>query len=169
MKAPMHTLEITAACLLFLATGDPTLAFYDPSLQRWLNRDPLGEFGAQNPIESSNPLLIETARLNESASEFRFSDAMHLYRHDHNDPVNRLDPLGLRDCPAWAEHWCKPGCNPLDPPLACTGEFLAVLSTYALMLLACARSPFTKLCATAAGGYGLALKKWSDCLKNLQK
>ncbi|MBI4664768.1 MAG: hypothetical protein HY735_38760 [Verrucomicrobia bacterium] len=40
--------------------------FYDPSLQRWLNHDPLGEAGGIN-----------------------------LYGFVGNDPVNRVDPLGL--------------------------------------------------------------------------
>jgi RHS repeat-associated protein len=42
--------------------------FYDPSLQRWINRDPIGEKGSAN-----------------------------LYGFVANTPINRLDPLGLRD------------------------------------------------------------------------
>jgi RHS repeat-associated protein len=45
---------------------------YDPSIGRWLARDPLDD-----------------AEFHESAN---------LYVYVHNDPVNRLDPLGLRDC-----------------------------------------------------------------------
>ena len=40
--------------------------FYDPNLQRWLNRDPLGEAGGIN-----------------------------LYAFCYNDPINMFDPLGL--------------------------------------------------------------------------
>ena len=42
--------------------------FYDPSLQRWINQDPIGEAGGIN-----------------------------LYGFVGNDPVNRIDPLGLTD------------------------------------------------------------------------
>ena len=42
------------------------LRFYDPSLQRWINQDPIGEAGGIN-----------------------------LYGFVGNDPVNRIDPLGL--------------------------------------------------------------------------
>jgi RHS repeat-associated protein len=42
--------------------------FYDPNLQRWLNKDPLGELGGVN-----------------------------LYRGFANDPINRIDVFGLED------------------------------------------------------------------------
>jgi RHS repeat-associated protein len=40
--------------------------FYDPNAQRWINRDPIGEAGGIN-----------------------------LFRFVGNDPVSRIDPLGL--------------------------------------------------------------------------
>ena len=40
--------------------------FYDPNLQRWPNRDPIGEFADRN-----------------------------LYRFNYNNPVNFVDPNGL--------------------------------------------------------------------------
>src|SRR5208282_1414049 len=46
--------------------------FYDPSLQRWPNRDPIEEEGGIN-----------------------------LYAYVENDPVNRVDPLGL----TWSSNW----------------------------------------------------------------
>ena len=43
--------------------------YYDPNLQRWVNRDPSGERGG-----------------------------ISLYRFGGNAPINRLDPFGLADC-----------------------------------------------------------------------
>ena len=49
--------------------------FYEPNLQRWLNRDPIGERGG-----------------------------IHLYRFNRNDPVDSLDPFGMADrMPAWCD------------------------------------------------------------------
>jgi len=45
--------------------------YYEPNLQRWLNRDPMGENGGMN-----------------------------LYGYVGNNPVNGVDPLGLSDIPA---------------------------------------------------------------------
>jgi RHS repeat-associated protein len=47
--------------------------FYDPNMQRWLNRDPLGQAGGAN-----------------------------LYGFVYNSPVNLFDPFGLIDCNALA-------------------------------------------------------------------
>jgi hypothetical protein len=71
-------------------------AFYDPNLGRWLSRDPIGEGGFQ---------LISRERV--PRSEFGFvvngeaQESPSAYRFVHNNPLSRVDPLGLDD----------PSCN----------------------------------------------------------
>jgi len=50
--------------------------YYDPNLQRWVNRDPIGEAGGIN-----------------------------LFAANQNDPLSRFDPFGFEDCPKppWSE------------------------------------------------------------------
>jgi RHS repeat-associated protein len=71
--------------------------FYDPSTQRWPNRDPLGDAGSLPVI-----LLVrqEAADLN-------------LYRFLSNDPLDNFDPDGLKD------RWYAPGSvkNNCDKPV----------------------------------------------------
>ncbi len=70
MKKPMKLNAIANRpfwlMLGWLLLAMPAHAFYDPSLGRWLNRDPIGERGGQN-----------------------------LYQFVHNDPVRHLDDDGL--------------------------------------------------------------------------
>ena len=45
-------MKLNAKCLLviliaaFVSTAEVANAFYDPGLQRWINRDPLGDVGS---------------------------------------------------------------------------------------------------------------------------
>lgn len=61
--------------------------FYDSNLQRWLNRDPLGEPGFED-------LRGRTARVR--------GDGPNYYAFVRNNPQNRVDPRGL----AWASFDC---------------------------------------------------------------
>jgi len=54
--------------------------FYDPILQRWLNRDPLGEPGFEL-VKGHEPDLLR--------------DGPNLYAFVRNNSVNRIDPFGL--------------------------------------------------------------------------
>jgi len=54
--------------------------FYDPYLQRWLNRDPINEPGFNLLIQSQTP--------------FNLDEEKNLYAFVHNDPLNKIDPDG---------------------------------------------------------------------------
>jgi RHS repeat-associated protein len=70
---------------------------YDPGVQRWLNRDPLEEYGGIN-----------------------------LFEFSATDPLNTVDPFGLRDCPGWAEHMSE------HPPSEDTRNFMAISGAVAI-------------------------------------
>lgn len=68
--------------------------YYEPNLQRWLIRDPLTEGGFEAlrttgpPVVGANPFHIP--------GKYRDAEA-ELYLQVGNDPINRLDALGLKD------------------------------------------------------------------------
>jgi RHS repeat-associated protein len=65
--------------LLTAAFIAPTQAFQDPSLGRWLNRDPLGEPGFELARRGTPNVL---------------GDGPNLYTFVHNSPQNKVDPDG---------------------------------------------------------------------------
>jgi len=58
--------------------------WYEPNFQRWLNRDPVGEFGFQT----------RTAR----ASRSMFVDQENQHVFVRNSPIGTFDPYGLTEC-----------------------------------------------------------------------
>ena len=83
--------------LLFAIVGmvEVANAFYDPGLQRWINRDPLGDV-------SNLPLLLvssDTDGLNDSPEEAGVFTQINrnLFGTLANNPINSIDPLGLTD------------------------------------------------------------------------
>ena len=58
--------------------------FYEPNLQRWLNRDPLGE------------AAFRTTMLHQTAAA-RQRSTVDLYTFVRNAPTSRTDPVGLLD------------------------------------------------------------------------
>jgi uncharacterized protein RhaS with RHS repeats len=64
----MKTSKLIILCLGLMLTVQSVFAWYDPSTQRWLSRDPIQELGGIN-----------------------------LYALVNSNPVNEIDPLGLQD------------------------------------------------------------------------
>jgi insecticidal toxin complex protein TccC len=56
--------------------------FYEPGLQRWLNRDPINELGFK--------------LLTRSRNEFNLNEEKNVYAFVGNEPVNRFDPDGRK-------------------------------------------------------------------------
>jgi len=71
--------------------------FYDPNLQRWLNRDPLGELGFN---------VLQRAGVGAAA---KWDGDPNLYDFVANNPKNSFDPFGL-----WQWGW-PPWGNPPPP------------------------------------------------------
>jgi RHS repeat-associated protein len=69
--------------------------FYEPNLQRWLNRDPLGT----------------SADFGTEIQPFEYYSGGNLYHFVYNNPINSIDPFGLdvwiiRDkCSKWGHEW----------------------------------------------------------------
>ena len=84
--------------------------FYDPSLQRWINRDPLADssFLARNLIPLGLRLLIPQGEILEGAN---------LYELTGNDPENKTDSLGLAMGPPVPPRGAPP-C--FRPPASCS-------------------------------------------------
>lgn len=95
--------------LQLLVTGSFALApaaqgYYDPSLARWINRDPIGEPGFRSRFAAD---LLGALRRTTSMQFDRENSQRHdlltkpLYTYVNNDPVAHFDPKGLD----------RPGCD----------------------------------------------------------
>jgi RHS repeat-associated protein len=82
--------NLTSSLILFalLSVTQLASAFYDPSLGRWLTRDPLGEPGFEAPRRRMGNAL---------------GDGPNSYAFVGQNPVSRLDALGLAPVPQDAE------------------------------------------------------------------
>jgi RHS repeat-associated protein len=69
--------------------------FYDPTLQRWLNRDPIGEPGFE-AVRRINPW----GGIRSGGLPAELSQGPNLYTFVRNNPANFVDPLGLQIPPA---------------------------------------------------------------------
>ncbi len=100
MITPINNLTRTLVCLVTLLAAHVASAFYDPTLQRWLNRDPVGEAGGVN-----------------------------LYRFVENGPVGGYDPdgriLGQPILPRRERSSCVFWDNRKTDPNTCTAAYAA--------------------------------------------
>jgi len=82
MKTQLKSLLRALALLALLSTANLASAYYDPGLQRWLNRDPVGENGFR---------ILRSTRFHIDA----FGSQTPVFVFLHNNPENAIDPLGL--------------------------------------------------------------------------
>jgi len=105
MKSLKRKFASSLAMLIFLSATQLALAFYDPSLGRWLNRDPIGDKGFYHVAKPRQEILRLTSTT---------------YHFVGNAPIDRFDSVGLswRVC-------CRPIRNdPNDSSTTRTGAGL---------------------------------------------
>jgi RHS repeat-associated protein len=91
MKAFQRIL-LVAVSAMFLTTQAKAILFwgrpYDPNLQRWIQRDPLGDEGSLARIETG-------MNFGFVSKPFESWGGANLFSYVVNNPVNEIDPLGL--------------------------------------------------------------------------
>jgi RHS repeat-associated protein len=92
---PNKQLTSSLTLVILLAATHLASAFYDPSLGRWLNRDPIGDSGFDAIRAHASSLLV---------------DDHNRHRFVSNNPINNNDYLGLAAVPAGT---CS-GATPLN-------------------------------------------------------
>ncbi len=84
MKRMLRILSLIAPLLLTLASAPDALAYYDPGVQRWINRDPIQERGGANlhHFVSNNPAGQVDAFGEKTAGDGRYGDCT---KEQHNN------------------------------------------------------------------------------------
>jgi RHS repeat-associated protein len=120
--------------------------FYDPNLQRWLNRDPFGEFGFESIRSTDLPLwkrIFYPGDLFLEINRYKFVD---------NSPVDQMDYLGLTTRPPNPNPDPNPDPNPNPSSCGdftnktCTDACKSIYGTNNKMLQAC-----ITVCKTVGG------------------
>jgi RHS repeat-associated protein len=102
--------------------------FYDPVLQRWLNRDPLGEPGYEVALGAWPAKAIHVLPLGELIED------INLYRCVNNDQIDNVDTDGRGI-------WNSTKKNILGPTVQCLKDSWGKIST--VVGAACLVAPFT--------------------------
>lgn len=95
----MKTIKSIIAFLFVLLTAQAALAWYDPSTQRWLSRDPIGEPGFQVLQAATQVMLQPKGSIVSTSSRWINRDpiegGINLHIFISNDPINQRDLWGL--------------------------------------------------------------------------
>ncbi len=141
--------------------------WYAPNLQRWLNRDPIGEPGFE---------LLRGGKANpwegilSSGIPAEVSQGPNLYAYVRNNSLNKIDPLGLSvggPLPGWTGPGkpYHPSCNPFHgpgPSLKCALLAALIPALAAAVVELCTITPTPHGCLAAVTAFGLALDQLND-------
>jgi RHS repeat-associated protein len=121
-KATWRKMLVLCAALVAVF---PAQAFYSPSQQRWLNRDPIGETGFER-LSEGNPSVA--------------GGGPNLYQFVRNDPVGHYDAEGLAPCNgteiatcqarAAKRGWTYTGCTAWVLRIPCVATFRLAKCSY---------------------------------------
>jgi len=96
MKSNLASLMMALVAALMCAS-ERANAFYDPGLQRWINRDPLGDIASLPVMKAGIALDVESDGGGEMTEEVWTWANLNLYTGIGNNPLGLFDGLGL-DC-----------------------------------------------------------------------
>jgi hypothetical protein len=97
MKTQMNLMIWLLTLLALLSTPHLASAYYDPGVQRWINRDPLGDFanlGMNGPFRSKTISVIHAHARRLRGSTFESLAGPDLFEFVANNPMNSFDPDG---------------------------------------------------------------------------
>jgi len=132
--------------------------FYDPVLQRWLNRDPLMERGFAAVREKMGQRF-------GASFIYGSGELPNLYDLSRNDPVNEMDPLGLYTWgPGYGTPGIPDGCPGPKPPCSKRDCKAVCKLGFGAAAVGCGLLPpgLRQLCQLAALGGAVACDRVCD-------
>ena len=112
MKTRMNIVGMALTLLALLFSAHTASAYYDPGVQRWVNRDPMGERGFEvlrDPISYNGATLLLRRKAGSNPFEFVVNDAPNQHDEFGLLPQRDTDP----DDKSPFGHWKRP--HPYDP------------------------------------------------------